>query len=772
MKNPLINLLLILSLVWPHQLFAVDGVQQDYDPDSIFASDEFAKIDTNDFQATYTMVYGGYQLIVRLKKVIPYPASSDGKLRVFKVLQETKVDPNTLKDAPAIVKNPPSFEVPGSQGAQVGEGSSSGGSSSGGQGHGSEGSGTGWSDTAQAGMLIVGAGQAFQAGVNFSMGIANQLRNQHKANLGITRQYGVALNQTAQKVEKASSAYNNATGYVAGTRSGQVPTNKTEAYNKDVVSESSTECLVDINDGTFFNMPKEFQQAYLNGNMEVVSKYTELLLSGESVSDFCKSHLGTLTSPNKLISIQVTRPELDESPFEKYNFSSPLNLHEGTLIRKLANKYQVEWAHSHAMDNMTPEEQQSYLTGVGYLKAADHSLARGDFQQSYTQVKTSEILLNIAQGFKDGLLEATDELVKTAPIIAKNLKDLVISGLNDPEYVVEATQRLINNIPEVYKAIKKDLIKNYEVIQNGSAYERSVLAGKIAFDAGVGFITGGTVKIATKGVNVLNNVVKKTKIAQTAKRIKQSLPKLNYDHHIRGRTLAKEIDINSDLVAKQAQRLKNVDIELRSTGIQLSDNAKDFLAGQIVNERDILGKAKSFSQTKLNAIAKKYNQFEKAFPELETSAVNTRLMRGVPKSLKLPNNVIAETTKENVFDFHRYTYTASGRYTMPGDVGLYTTIGDKIEDAGKTIMLEMGEKSLKNIQLGTAKVTSDKILDLSSSTVGRANLDKLGIQLNDLTKVENYTTTHSLGHLARKNGFDGLIFDSAKRAGSKNLVIF
>lgn len=144
----------------------------------------------------------------------------------------------------------------------------------------------------------------------------------------------------------------------------------------------------------------------------------------------------------------------------------------------------------------------------------------------------------------------------------------------------------------------------------------------------------------------------------------------------------------------------------------------------------------------------------------------------MPKSYQLPDGVVVYPGPDNVFEFHPGTYYASGRYTMPGETGLYGTMSESMDLAKETIRLEIGSPNIDNILFGKAHIQSTKILDLTESTVGKSNLHKLGISSSDLVMDANYVNTQALGHLARKNSFEAILFESAKKPGVQNIVIF
>ena len=117
-----------------------------------------------------------------------------------------------------------------------------------------------------------------------------------------------------------------------------------------------------------------------------------------------------------------------------------------------------------------------------------------------------------------------------------------------------------------------------------------------------------------------------------------------------------------------------------------------------------------------------------------------------------------------------YSVNANGRYTAPGQGGLYfasntNTVGAEFVSNGSSLigrtMNVFPNSSVSNL------------LDLTNPAVR----DGLGVSLTDLTRTGGASAwrcevTQPLGTYAQANGFNGIIAPSAQADGGVNLILF
>lgn len=719
----------------------------------------------NNIGQGFHFINNGQHYIIKLTKIVPYGGSEDGNIRLFEVVDHIGQAPadSVSKDLQMKPYSP--------EGVNAGEGGVVDGV--GGDGSGSSGGyglGDGIADGVGIGAIVYGAGTMYTAGYSLSTGIASQLRNNFKNNLNQNRIYAENLGKAAASIKEASSMIDSATSSMVGDMLSKVNNEIPEDHKAKQMLEDRlkpAECDVKGAGNSFFGMPSDFQVAYLSGDLSRVSEYIELLNDPKNLSSFCLQQLRGLTNGSGVISLSKVEPNLPTSPIDTFEFKTKNTSSEGSLVRHLANKYQVQWSDTFGMQASTTQEKIAYSTGLAMLKSADRRLADGQFGKGASHAKASELLLNVSSGFTEGFAEAAQELAETAPILASALKNFVVDGINDPSTMVEKSQTLLNAVPEIADAIKQDLIKDFEIIKNGSSFERSKLLGKVALDVSVSFITGGTTKIIKSTGSTAAKVVRKTTDAKLVKKIRNTFSRSEYDDFVLGRALEKSGNIDMKLIKRAGSRLEEGVKELAQKGIKLSDNAKDYLANQILHEDKIL--KRTLSKDEIITLGRRYTKFEKIIPNLPKSSYSGNIYRAINKEVNLPNGVVIKNTPEEVFKLHYHSYTFNHRFSTVGDVGLYATTGKSIKEVIPTILDETSQK-LDDLIVGKLNVDLDGLLDLSASSVGLKNLEKMGITLERIIQ-ERYDYTQAIGHVSRKKGIKGIKFQS-QYSNQVNIVIF
>lgn len=101
-----------------------------------------------------------------------------------------------------------------------------------------------------------------------------------------------------------------------------------------------------------------------------------------------------------------------------------------------------------------------------------------------------------------------------------------------------------------------------------------------------------------------------------------------------------------------------------------------------------------------------------------------------------------------------------------GHSGLYASEGS-IADTQKLLQLETGGKSADQLIFAEKNFKIDHMLDLTKSE----NLRQLGIK-NNLLETEDYLYPQVIGDIAKSKGLKGIIFESVKSEGKKNIVLF
>ena len=114
-----------------------------------------------------------------------------------------------------------------------------------------------------------------------------------------------------------------------------------------------------------------------------------------------------------------------------------------------------------------------------------------------------------------------------------------------------------------------------------------------------------------------------------------------------------------------------------------------------------------------------------------------------------------------------------GRFNPPLAFGaLY--LGESEETCLDEVMFHAGGNFnlLKPLVTGKFHLHLGKVLDLTNPKVKALFVKALKIKEDDLKQPGTHTLTRVIGKVARKLGFEGVLFHSAASPGNKNLAVF
>ena len=174
-------------------------------------------------------------------------------------------------------------------------------------------------------------------------------------------------------------------------------------------------------------------------------------------------------------------------------------------------------------------------------------------------------------------------------------------------------------------------------------------------------------------------------------------------------------------------------------------------------------KDRPLSDQELIALGDLYDEIDKNYKNIQSIAVDTVVWRAIEaKYVKNPKDAA-----DQVFAAHPGMRGANGRYSQPGEIAIYTSLGED-KTAWNTVLEELRDVADQDLVLASRQVKLDRVLDLTDANVRQA----LGITHKQIVEDEDYKLTHALGNLARKHGFEGIIAPSAQDNNGKNLIIF
>jgi hypothetical protein len=203
-------------------------------------------------------------------------------------------------------------------------------------------------------------------------------------------------------------------------------------------------------------------------------------------------------------------------------------------------------------------------------------------------------------------------------------------------------------------------------------------------------------------------------------------------------------------------------------GTPLSDSAKAYLIGypQFTSKVLKVSPSMDFSTGSFTRIGKSYTEFEARMANITGKSEEITAYRGIRKERILTDGTLSNTHLSDVFGGNTYySFVDSGRYSRPGEIAGYLSIGTK-QIATEIIEAELG-KTRNFLHIDSRQLKLEKVLDLCDPGV----LKHLGVTKQQLIFESNYEITHQLGNLARRYGFDAIKVPSFRLVDGTNIVL-
>lgn len=440
-----------------------------------------------------------------------------------------------------------------------------------------------------------------------------------------------------------------------------------------------------------------------------------------------------------------------KSPLIYHPFSSDPTSVQGSYVRSLAYDYQEEWVRQRGFSSDSTK-RELFRTGALLVDQSDFAFASGNDQSGYAYGQAARVTLDILRGFTDGVVETTSGIIKTIPAVGQALRDMAVAIKNDPNVVFTAAGKIYRAIPAVYDHVKADVIKNWNTIKNGSPYERSVLLGKAATQAAVIYFTAG--------IGETGEIVSATEELTSTAITEQ------YQQFLEGEAF-KDVLSSSD-VANKVDRFQNAVQSLKREGVQLSQDAHDFVGNQIAYENQILGIGKQFTPSQIQSMGRAAHDFEKILLKANATPIEETAYRGIVKNFWLRQEVAAQNTAESAAQYPIHSYYRSGRFSSVTETGEYSVLTNDAELAKRTIVAETNQ-SVDNLIITKTTIKMDRTLDLTDSKTRRL----FGADhMKNIADPNSYLESQALGHMARRAGFEGIKMNSVQAPEATNVVRF
>ncbi|MCO5113652.1 MAG: hypothetical protein M9899_05710 [Bdellovibrionaceae bacterium] len=229
-----------------------------------------------------------------------------------------------------------------------------------------------------------------------------------------------------------------------------------------------------------------------------ISRLIELSLNSKEgllpeLQDYTKD--GRLFLPEKL------NPSLGDSPLSGLDLNLDQSTQIGQTATRVANQLQTAWAVEKGLQGSSNKNILRHVTSLAMFQQALGTVVQSHID-ALNYFKLSSLIMESGAGFHAGLAEAIEGTIKSIPILAKAGFNFAKNAMTQEGYLEDSFFTLLDNIPTITQAIWAQMIDSWDIIQNGSAYERSKLVGSLSLDVIIGFATGGSGAVAARGAKV------------------------------------------------------------------------------------------------------------------------------------------------------------------------------------------------------------------------------------------------------------------------------
>ncbi len=499
-------------------------------------------------------------------------------------------------------------------------------------------------------------------------------------------------------------------------------------------------------------------QSTENMNLHPIFESRDYELYEENIRNVVKEHLKLKYTKHQLAFLRdknLTKPE------EKlYEFKSP----EGEFLDKAKALYTKLY-------NASPVHAQGINArsiGLVAVETADEEYVAGNKDEAQIAYHVGEIMSDITLGImpyigvgKDIYEALTGKHLLTGRTLTNFERSLSVMGI--------ALSGVSGGVLSS-GVIKTSLNKSGKVL--GKIYQKAIDRGVIFAQRSFNNLVVGSHKILSH----LQKVGFKTQsgIQSATRFLKRAFVKEN--------PALKEVTETIQFVEKSGIDDYTQALEvLKANNIKLPAMGKEFLAKQMRFSKMIKGGV--FNKDELMDLGNTYAKLYKQIDEIDSIVVKQALYRVLRKSGVTKIGKRFTNTQKDVFRFKSNSKYANGRYSMPGDRAMYTSLSRKTAIIEGVIEIRKGQK-ITNRQIkewyhiGSQNIELDKVLDLTDINTLKQlskNLDNPLIKEDIALKVNKhkdaYKLTHIIGHIAKRKGFKAIKASSAQHKSGINVII-
>lgn len=245
-------------------------------------------------------------------------------------------------------------------------------------------------------------------------------------------------------------------------------------------------------------LENQVQNALIAKNYSKISELIEVSLNSE---DGLLPELSRYTNNDRVFLPETINPSLGASPLSGLELNLDQKTQVGQVATRVANKIQTAWAVERGLKNSSSKNVLRHISSLGFYQQG-LDVAEYNQIEALNYFSLSSLIIDSGMGFSSGISEAFESSITSIPILANAGFNFAKNAATKEGYLEETYLSLVENLPVITQAIQTQLIEAWDLVQNGSAYERSKLVGNLSFEVLTTFATGGSSALAIRGGKV------------------------------------------------------------------------------------------------------------------------------------------------------------------------------------------------------------------------------------------------------------------------------
>ncbi|MCK6598907.1 MAG: RES family NAD+ phosphorylase [Bdellovibrionaceae bacterium] len=481
---------------------------------------------------------------------------------------------------------------------------------------------------------------------------------------------------------------------------------------------------------------------------------------------------GTKIEPKNLKNIVGSEGIIKvDSYLDEKKFKTEFKSENGQIVRRITNRYQAVWKDSESLKYLSSQERAQFFLGSLVLSLGDEAIATGDLLKGSGLLKMAQSIVDGLQGLSEGLSESLVDLIHAVPELAKLAGQGIVALANDPDGSWQTVVEFTSNLNEVKGAIINSLNQDYEKLKSGSAFEKGHVIGKYTIDI-ISLVAVCGSASAIKSVATAGQLTTAIQRVKYAERVSALLPEV---------VLSKV----GGPIAQAAKTIQSMPAAMRS-GIKYSAVRQPEVANAIAQayekalvsgdtltatylKRMAASKQSISGSVEVSNILKMHSSLSEKMKLVEKTTKEGLFSRAISRQYEdRVTRQIVKTKITEVFSKSPVQLINEHRFTIGGDLGhsgLYVSEGSL--GATRDLLAKETGKKVSELWIAEQRMKLHNLLDLTDIKT----LDTLGVTPKMLID-EGYNITHVIGDTAKNNGFQGIIFNSAKDPSKVNIVIF